>query len=658
VNFLTEDRSTAQSSYDRQIRPTNAFVEFKEEDVEQSIADRFEQQVRRYPDRLAIKTKSQKFTYYELNRSSNRVAHAILARCGAADEPIALLFKQGVAMITGSLGALKAGKTYVPVDYSLPRSKATQILQDTQARLILTDNDNLSLAYELSGHLLTVINIDNLDANLLGSNPGLSISPDQLAYIHYTSGSTGEPKGVVWNHRNELYSGMLRTNALHISQDDRISLLRSNNVGATREAFLALLNGAALFPLELKEEGLTNLGTWLIDEEITVYTCVATVFRQTVKGLAGKVKFPKIRLIHIGGEPISKSDVELYKTHFSHDCIFVTRFGISETPTVSYYFINKQTEIKGERVPVGYPLEGNEVLLLDDDGKEVGVNSVGEIAIKSSYLALGYWRRPDLTSAKFLPDPKGRNARIYLTGDLGYTLPDGCLVHMGRKDFQTKIRGHRVEMSAVEMALLGIEGIKQAAVVSIGDTGEDKRLVAYVVAQGEQALTFSHLRGVLKERLPSYMLPSTYVALDSLPLTASGKVDRRALPSPGRLRPVLDNFYVGAHTPVEKVLVKLWGEVMGLDELGIHDDFSELGGDSIQAARIVSRVNNTFSLKDSLKILFEAPTVAKLAQFIIEQETNPGQSDKIANIVLKIESMSSEDIGSALEADKGNRDRA
>src|SRR4030095_13056072 len=211
------------------------------------------------------------------------------------------------------------------------------------------------------------------------------------------------------------------------------------------------------------------------------------------------------------------------------------------------------------------------------------------------------------------------------------TLPDGCLVHMGRKDFQTKIRGHRVEMSAVEMALLGIEGIKQAAVVLIGDTGEDKRLVAYVVAQGEQALTFSHLRGVLKERLPSYMLPSTYVALDSLPLTASGKVDRRALPSPGRLRPVLDNFYVGAHTPVEKVLVKLWGEVMGLDELGIHDDFSELGGDSIQAARIVSRVNNTFSLKDSLKILFEAPTVAKLAQFIIEQETNPGQSDKIAN---------------------------
>ena len=293
-------------------------------------------------------------------------------------------------------------------------------------------------------------------------------------------------------------------------------------------------------------------------------------------------------------------------THFSHDCIFVTRFGISETPTVSYYFINKQTEIKGERVPVGYPLEGNEVLLLDDDGKEVGVNSVGEIAIKSSYLALGYWRRPDLTGAKFLPDPKGGNAHIYLTGDLGYMLPDGCLVHMGRKDFQTKIRGHRVEMSAVEMALLGVEGIKQAAVVSIGDLIGDERLVAYVVAEGEQAETFSRLRSVLKEKLPSYMLPSTYVIMDVLPLTASGKVDRRALPSPGKLRPALDNFYVGARTPVEKVMVKLWAEVMGIDEVGTHDDFSELGGDSIQAAQIVSKVNNTFSLKSPLKILFRS----------------------------------------------------
>ena len=218
--------------------------------------------------------------------------------------------------------------------------------------------------------------------------------------------------------------------------------------------FLALLNGAALFPFDLHEEGLAHLGDWLLQEEITVYTCVATIFRHSVQGLNRNKKFPKIRLIHIGGEPLSKADIDLYKKHFPDECIFVNRYSISETQAVSYYFIDKQTEIKGERVPVGYPLEGNEILLLDEDGNKLGVNQVGEIAVQSPYLALGYWRRPELTSAKFLADPKGGKERIYLTGDLGYMLPDGCLVHMGRKDFQTKIRGHRVEMSEIEMALL------------------------------------------------------------------------------------------------------------------------------------------------------------------------------------------------------------
>jgi len=196
----------------------------------------------------------------------------------------------------------------------------------------------------------------------------------------------------------------------------------------------------------------------LLEEDITIFTCVATIFRHTVQSMNRKERFPKIRLIHIGGEALFKSDVELYKKHFSDECIFVNRYSISETQAISYCFIDKQTEIKDERVPVGYSLEGNEILLLDDAGNE-SVSQVGEIAVRSPYLALGYWRRPELTRAKFLPDPKGSNARTYLTGDLGYMLPDGCLVHMGRKDFQTKIRGHRVEMSEVEMALLDIPDI-------------------------------------------------------------------------------------------------------------------------------------------------------------------------------------------------------
>jgi amino acid adenylation domain-containing protein len=637
------------------MRPTNPFVEFRKEDTEQSISDRFEQQARKYPQRLAVKTKNQRLTYDELNRISNRAAHAVLACCDKGDEPIALLFKQGTRLITASLGVLKAGKAYVSVDLSLPHSKATQILENVQARLILTEDDHVSLAHDLARDRSKILNLDDIDGTLPDENPGLSVLPDQIAYINYTSGSTGEPKGVVWNHRNELFGIRVKTNELHISPDDRVSLVRSNNVGANRDMFLALLNGAALFPFDLHEQGLAHLGDWLLEEEITVYTCVATIFRHSVQSLNRNRKFSSIRLIHIGGEPLSKTDVELYKKHFSDECIFVSRYSISETQAVSYYFIGKQTEITEERVPVGYPLEGNELLLLDDDGKEVGLNQVGEIAVTSPYLALGYWHDPVLTRSKFLPDPKGGNARTYLTGDLGYRLPDGCLVHMGRKDFQTKIRGHRVEVSEVEMALLDIPGIKRVAVVALEESDNERRLVAYVVAEEDESLTFTQIRQLLKKKLPDYMIPSSFMRLDTLPLTASGKLDRQALSPPEELQDRVANTIVGARTAVEAVLAKIWKEVMKISELGIHDDFSALGGDSLLAAQIVSRVNDIFPLKRPVTTLFAAPTVAGLAEFVSANETYPGQSDKIASILMKVGSSSTGEIDNMLRQERGKR---
>jgi len=633
------------------------FIEFSKEEIEQSITDRFEEQARRYSRRQAIKTKSQSLTYQQLNAASNRVAHTVLARLEDTDTPVALLFKQGASMIVASLGVLKAGKPYAPVDIGLPHGKAAQILQDLQTSLILTDNDHISLALQLAHahNPAKVLSVEDLDAKCSNENPGLSVSPDQIVYVNYTSGSTGEPKGVVWNHRNELFGIRVKTNELHISPDDRVSLLRFNNVGATRDMFLALLNGAALLLFDLHEEGLTHLGDWLREEDITVYTCVATIFRHSLQNLNRKERFPKIRLIHVGGEPVSKTDVDLYKNHFSEECIFVNRYSISETQAVSYYFIDKQTEIKGERVPVGYPLEGNEILVLDEDGNKRGVNQVGEIAVKSPYLAMGYWRQPELTRTKFLPDPNGGNARTYLTGDLGYMLTDGCLIHVGRKDFQTKIRGYRVEVSEIEMALLETPVVRQVAVVARDDLRPDKRLVAYVVPQFGQAPTIGELRALLQEKLPAYMLPSSFVVMDSLPLTPSGKVDRSALPPPKKSRHEVNVGFTSTTTDLEKVLVKLWAEIIKVDDVGIHDDFSDLGGDSLVAAQIVSEVNSIFALKQPLKTLFEAPTVAKLVEFVLGNEPHPGYSDKIANLLMKIDGMSSEEIRKALEKERGKR---
>lgn len=639
-----------------ELDPIDAFIEFRQQDRTGSIPDLFEQKVKQYPDRLAIKFRSDRLTYQELNRRANRVAHAILARHGDNDAPVALLFKQGSSVISASLGVLKAGKIYVPLDYSLPVVKASRILKDFEPRLLLTDEQNLSLAFELAASSATVLNVDSLDARLSCANPGMRKSPVDLCYIHYTSGSTGEPKGVVQNHRNELHNIMTNTNGLRIAPEDRISLVRSNNVGATRDTLLALLNGAAIFPLDIKE-GLEDLGRWLINEEITVFTCVTSIFRHALKNVDHAERFPKLRLIHVGGEAITRSDVELYKTFFSDDCLFVSRLGLTETETLTYFFINKRTEITGDHVPVGYPLEGNEILLLDDDGQDVGVNRVGEIAVKSRYLAVGYWRQPELTRAKFLPDPNDANVRIYMTGDLGYKLPDGCLVHVGRKDFQVKIRGHRVELAEVELALRQVPGIKQGVVIPWEDSRGARQLAAYFVAEQDTSPTVAQLRSYMSQKLPGYMLPSAFMQLDMLPLTAGGKVDRRALPQPVRSRPPLGAPYVEATTAIEKMLIALWAEVIGIDALGIHDDFWELGGDSLLAAQLVSRVNESFLQQFSPNALVEAPTVAKLSALLIERENDVGQSQRIANILLRIDSMTAEQIETAVEDERRKRDR-
>ncbi len=565
-----------------------------------------------------------------------------------------MLFKTGAPLIVADFAALKAGKPFVPLDPALPPAKLRQILRDFEPRLILTDARHFALAQELADESARPLNIDELHGGFSDNDLALPIAPDSVAYIHYTSGSTGEPKGVVANQRSEIHNIMTNTQGLRITPDDRVSLVRSNNVGATRDILLALLNGAALVPLDL-HEGLADLAGWLIAQEITVFTCVASVFRHAVDNLRDDVpngqRFPKLRIIHVGGEAIAKSDVELFKKYFSDDCLFVTRLGLSETETLTYYFIDKQTEIDDERVPVGYPLEGNEILLLDDDGHPLGANQVGEIAVKSEYLALGYWRRPELTREKFLADPNGGRARTYLTGDLGYRRSDGCLVHVGRKDFQTKIRGHRVELSAVEMALREIAGVKQAAALALGESAAGARLVAYIVAHDGQELTARALRAALQKKLPSYMVPGAFVFLHRLPLTAAGKIDRRALPAPPRGRSQSNTPFAAPQSALEKVLAQLWCETLDLDELGRNDDFGELGGDSLLAAQVVARVNDWFSLAPPLKTLFETPTVAALSAYLISRENTPGQARRIAAAILQVADLSPEEIAAALAHD-------
>jgi amino acid adenylation domain-containing protein len=609
--------SWEQGMPDQSARPTNLFVPFEKQDVEQSIPQRFEEQAVIHPHRLAIKADDGEFTYAALNQAANRVAWAILDRRGERAETVALILEQGALSIAALLGVLKAGKTYVPLDPSYPRARISYMLQDSQAELIVTDSKHLVLAGELAEASCSVMNVTELDADLPSGNPGLQIPPGAYAYILYTSGSTGQAKGVIENHRNVLHFSMVIGNGFHIGPGDRCSLLSSLCFSASAsDIFPALLNGAVIMPYDVKKKGLDSLADWLIQEGITRYESVPTLFRRLCDTLTSDHKFPQLRIVGVGGDRVEQGDVDLYRKHFATDCIFHIGLGATEVKIISRYFVNKHSQLKGGVLPVGYAVDDVDILLLDEVGNRVGPDQVGEIAVRSRYVSPGYWRRPELAQARFLPDPHDDRVHVYLTGDIGRIAPDGCLTHLGRKDFQVKIRGYRVEIAEIEAVLRGMDAVKEAVVVAREGHNGDQQLVAYLVPVTKPAPRTTNLRHSLAERLPDYMIPSIFVMLEALPLNANGKVDRKALPAPSQVHLERESRFVAPRTPVENKVAEIWAQVLDLEQVGVLDNFVELGGHSLLAIQIITRLRAAYDIELSLSSVVEAPSVESLAELV------------------------------------------
>ena len=595
------------------------FIPFTDEQLHQSIPERFEEVVTHNSNRAALKTLSAEFSYAQLNGLSNQIAHSLLSRCEKRGEPIALFLKSDVLLIAAILGTLKAGKIYVPLDPSLPRARLGYILENSRASLLVTDTVCLPLSRDLSDRKLPLLNLDELDPTLSHNNLGLSISPRTPTWILYTSGSTGQPKGVVQNHRNVLHYVRNYTNAFHICPDDRLTLLFSCSAnGAAHDTFSALLNGASLYPFNVREHGPARIAEWISQHKISIYCSVPTIFRAFVESLNDGENLQSVRLIKLIGEPVAKKDVKSYQQYFSPDCICVNRLGSTETGSIRWYFINKNTFIDGNIVPVGYPVEDNEVLLLDTVGNEVSAGDVGEIAVKSHYLSQGYWRRPELTRGVFLPSTGGQ--RIYRTGDIGRMLSGGCLLCLGRKDSQVKIRGHRIEIAEIELALLSHEKIQAAVVLAREDQNGEQQLVAYFIPSELPGPTVTQLRHSLAETLPEYMIPSTFMALDEFPQAPNGKINRRALPPPTTTRPELDTPYALPRSPLEDELTRIWADVLSLDRVGVNDNFFDLGGHSLLAVLLVDRVTKKFGTSLPASMLLQAPTVTQMAGILKEDE--------------------------------------
>jgi len=614
-----------------------------EHNLRRSVPDAFEEAVVKYLNRLAIKDRNQTLTYEQVNEAANKIAWALVESLGIGNEPVAILYDHGPDAIVAALAVLKAGKILVALDPTFPLERIRDVVEDSQTKWILTSNANVSLAVRIVQVPTQIINTDSLAAGLSTRNLGLSLPPEAVAQIVYTSGSTGLPKGVVHNHHNMLYEATYAANYFRIEPEDRnLHVYRPVAIAFMKENLKALLAGAALVPFDIKSQGLNRLSDLLLAEEITIYRSLSSTFRVFVETLSGDEIFRRLRLILLGGESLTKRDFEMYKKHFPSTCLFVNSFNTTEGGTICHYVSDHRTEFPGNIVPVGFPAEGKEVVLVEENGKDVKPGEVGEIVVKSRYLSLGYWRKAELTAKTFLAEPDSSDTRTYYTGDLGRTLPDGCLVHLGRRDHQVKIRGYRVEIGEIEILLMEHPDVKESAVVAWDRDEAEKHLVAYVVPRSEPPPTATEILRFLQTRLPEYMIPAELVFLKNLPQT-NGKIDRRSLPRPERIRPNLEQSYAPPTNEIDRQLVGIWEGILDVRPIGIHDNFFHLGGHSLAAARIVSRVIKTFRVEIPLEALFNAPTVADMAVAIEAHLGKKVGEAELERILAKLESLTDEE---------------
>jgi amino acid adenylation domain-containing protein len=593
------------------------FVEFPRADLELPIGALFERQAARHPHRVAVESRRQTVTYAELDAAANRVAGAVLRRRGPGNEPIALLFEHDAPVLAAILGALKAGKIYVALDPHQSGPRLAAILADSEAPLIVCDAAHLARGRELAGGSLEV-----LDATALGGDPaeppGLPVAARTPACIYYTSGSTGEAKGVVGDHRYVTHRTMVFVNNARVTPADRLGLTESVGVGGSvRALYGALLTGAAVVPFDPRAEGVDAIAAWLADQRITLCGLAASVFRHVAGALPAGPHFPALRHLAIGRETVAVGDIELHRTRLSPGCVLINLMGSAETGTLSEMVLDATTRLDEGGVPVGYPIPDKNVLLIGDDGEPAPPGEPGEIVVRSEFLALGYWRRPDLDAKVFFPDPRGGAARLCRTGDLGRFRDDGCLIHLGRKDARAKVRGQRVDLAGIESVLREHPGV-QGAVASIReDRPGVERLVAHVVPAAAGTLTVGELQALVRDRLGTAAVPSAFGFVDALPLAPNGKVDRRALPAPPSVRPPLATTYVAPRSPVEEAVARIWAEALDVDAVGIHDDFLELGGTSLLAGRITSAICAGLGVEIPAPALLEAPRVADMAAVVV-----------------------------------------
>ncbi|MBN3909402.1 MAG: amino acid adenylation domain-containing protein [Nostoc sp. NMS1] len=628
----------------------------KEYSLDKCIHQLFEEQVEKTPDAVAVVYEDEQLTYRELNTRANQLAH-YLQKLGVGPEVlVGICVERSPLMIIGLWGILKAGGAYLPLDPAYPSDRLAYMLNDSQAQVLLTQRQ---LVDSIPNTAVQVICLDT-DWELIDThsekNPQTEVQTNNLAYVIYTSGSTGKPKGVMIEHRSLVNFIQSLKDEYGIRESDRVLQFVSISFdGAAEEIYPCLICGATL--VLRTAEMLSSVSTFLQkcwEWKLTVLPLVTAYWNQLTSELAttNQTLPTSVRLLCIGGETWLPEKLKLWQKcmdersrvhNLKELLLLMNGYGPTEATGLATIYNLSKLVIDDTRPQqlIGKVLGNVQIYILDRYLQPVPIGVAGELHIGGVGLARGYLNRPDLTAAKFITHPFNKLERLsyevphlgetprpdfalYKTGDLARYLPDGNIEFLGRIDNQVKVRGFRIELGEIETVLITHPQVSEAVVIDSDDIPGSKRLVAYVVTRSQPEIK-NQLRSFLKQKLPDYMVPSAFVVLDALPLTPNGKVDRRGLPKPDQTRPDVEANYVAPQSDAERSIAAVWQEVLHLESIGIYDNFFEIGGHSLLATQVISRLRKVFQMDLSLRTLFEAPTIASLAEYFqMIHETLPG----------------------------------
>ncbi|MGH7561802.1 MAG: amino acid adenylation domain-containing protein [Gemmatimonadales bacterium] len=618
------------------------------------LVERFEERAAASPDRIAVEYEGSRLTYAELNAAANRVAHRLRDAGVTKDTLVALCADRSLELVIGLLGILKAGGAYLPIDLAVPADRVEFILGDSGAPVVLAQRHLLD---RLPAGARTTFAIEDLMAEGDTRNPPPVATPDSLAYVIYTSGSTGKPKGVLVTHANVARLFTATDHWFGFGEDDVWTLFHSYAFDfSVWELWGALLYGGRVVVVPyLTSRSPESFLELLATRGVTVLNQTPSAFHQLMRADESAGTPPlALRWVIFGGEALEPASLApWFARRGDRSPRLVNMYGITETTVhVTYRPLSTHDLTRGS--VIGVPIPDLEVCVLDPHGRLVPVGVPGELYVGGAGVARGYLNRPELTRERFVPHPFRPGERLYRTGDRARWLPDRDLEYLGRLDFQVKIRGFRIELGEIEAALASHPDVAAAAVLLREDAPGDRRLVAYVVRAVGSTASAAALRDHAARTLPDYMVPSAFVDLAAFPLTANGKLDRRALPAPDASHAPADEG-LAPRTPLETQIATVWAEVLGRDRVGVEDDFFALGGHSLLAIRVAARLADILPVKLTIGALFEARTVAALAGLVLQQlaaqEAAASSDDELAALLAEVEGLSEPDAARLLTAE-------